>query len=747
MRVFPTFLVTTLLILGSLASGSIYASTMLVSTPAEYKEVMKKVRPGDTVTLANGTWKDFEILFMAKGEPDRPITLTAEEKGKVIITGQSNLRLAGEHLVVSGLVFRDGYTPTSEVISFRRNKDTLANHSRVTEVVIDSFNNPERTETDFWVIMYGKNNRFDHNHLAGKSNNGVTMAVRLNSPDSIENHHRIDHNYFGHRPILGSNGGETLRIGTSHYSMSDSFTVVENNYFERCDGEVEIISSKSGNNVFRGNVFFESRGTLTLRHGNDNLVENNVFLGNGVDHTGGIRLINKRQTIRNNYLSGLTGYRFGSALTIMNGVPDSPINRYHQVEDSVVENNSVINSDHIELAAGSDTERSAVPVTTRFQNNLIYNSDGKNIVTIHDDISGITFSGNAVNEVSDFEIADGFANRKIELEKLSSGLMRPVSQDFENVGASADLEVLNRNKTGVDWYPKPDSSSVFGSGGVIPVGSDEGELEAAVKNAGAGDVLELTGEQYEVTRLIRIDRPLTIRGPSGDEDKPLILFERNALFEIADGGSLQLKGLRLSGKNAPDAAGNSLIRTSRYSMLTPYQLIIDDCEVVDLDVNHSFNFLTVAKSTFAFRIEITHSDFRNISGAVLELDKETDDLGLYNVEYVTIADSTFTDIGEALAVLYRGGTDESTFGPHFEVRNTRLSNVGKGKRNKSDSSLSLHGVQVASLFDNEFNGSEPIRMMLTVGEPVTRADNNRFNDTPSPVINGGEVDFQNSSFD
>ena len=63
-------------------------------------------------------------------------------------------------------------------------------------------------------------------------------------------------------------------------------------------------------NTFRGNLFNESRGTLTLRHGNGSVVENNVFLGNRVDHTGGIRVINKRQTIRNNYLHGLTGHRF-----------------------------------------------------------------------------------------------------------------------------------------------------------------------------------------------------------------------------------------------------------------------------------------------------------------------------------------------------------------------------------------------------------------------------------------------------
>ena len=153
-------------------------------------------------------------------------------------SGRSNLRLEGEYLVVSGLVFKDGYSPTNTAISFRAARGRLANHSRVTEVVVDHFNNPERFETDFWVMMYGRHNRFDHNYLAGKSNAGVTMAVRLDSEDSRENHHRIDHNYFGPRPILGSNGGETLRIGTSQYSLTDSHTLVENNFFDRRDGEV-----------------------------------------------------------------------------------------------------------------------------------------------------------------------------------------------------------------------------------------------------------------------------------------------------------------------------------------------------------------------------------------------------------------------------------------------------------------------------------------------------------------------------
>src|SRR5690606_18539320 len=214
------------------ASTPVQAAEVLVSSQDEYEKAVAAARPGDTIVLANGEWRDFEVLFTGEGTAEKPITLTAQTKGEVVLTGQSNLRLAGRHLVVSGLVFRDGHSPTDTVIAFRRADGDYAYHSRVTEVVIDRFNNPERYETDFWVMMYGKHNRFDHNHLEGKSNEGVTLAVRLDSPESIENHHRIDHNWFGPRPILGSNGGETLRIGTNHYSISNSFTVLENNWFE-----------------------------------------------------------------------------------------------------------------------------------------------------------------------------------------------------------------------------------------------------------------------------------------------------------------------------------------------------------------------------------------------------------------------------------------------------------------------------------------------------------------------------------
>ena len=701
----------------------------LVHNQEEYRQAVQDAKAGDTIMLADGEWRDFEILFAGAGEAGKPITLTAETKGKVILSGQSNLRLAGHHLVVSGLVFRDGYSPTNTVISFRRTRGEYAYHSQVTEVVIDHFTNQDRHETDFWVVMYGRNNHLNHNHFSGKSNKGVTMAVRLDSVESQENHHVIDHNYFGPRPILGSNGGETLRIGTSKYSLTDSFTVVENNYFDRCNGEVEIISSKSGSNIFRGNVFFESRGTLTLRHGNNNLIENNVFLGNGKRHTGGIRVINKGQTIRNNYLQGLTGKRFGAGFAIMNGVPNSPINRYHQVEDAVIEHNTFIAASNIELATGSDEERSATPQNSTFRNNLIVNEDGKNNFNIYDDISGITFEDNITNTKKVARAIEGTRYQKVELKEADNGLLYPASRKLKDVGVSRNLRVISRDDTGVSWYPKPDQRVQFGSGSKISILPSD-SFDAAIISAKPGDTVMLAPGEYIASRIQVINRPITVRSANPNQ-RATIQFERSSLFQIASGGSLELADLKISGKLAPDMIGNSVIRISHTPSIGNYELIVRNILVQDLTTNHSFNFMTASRHTFADTILIEQSAFEKITGHVLSLNAETEDLGIYNGEYITLSGNRFTDIAGTVADVYRGGTDESTFGPQVELLNSTIERVGRGKRNNSGASVNLFGAQRVVVKGNTLIDSGGIRNVETTGEPKISITGNTFRNTPS----------------
>jgi len=167
-------------------------------------------------------------------------------------------------------------------------------------------------------------------------------------------------------------------------------------------------------------------------------------------------------------------------------------------------------------------------------------------------------------------------------------------------------------------------------------------------------------------------------------------------------------------------------------MLENFRLEIVDTKFTKIDINHSFNVISAAKGTFADNILIKNSTFKDVTGAILKLDKESDDYGIYNAEYLTIENSEFENVQGALVDYYRGGTDESTFGPHFLLADSTISNMGGGKRNKSKASIHLHGVQVTHISGNTFEDSKPFLINHTVGEPKTRVDGNTFINTPLP---------------
>lgn len=727
------------LLLAVAAASPLKAERHLVRDQEGYAAALSRVEAGGVIVLASGEWRDFDMVVTGRGTADEPIAVVAERPGTVFLTGQSSLRIGGEHIVVSGLVFRDGYSPRGEVISFRRTKDDLARNSRVTQVVIDRFNKPDRFESDYWVGIYGRNNRFDHSHLVGKTNQGVTLAVRLDAPESRENGHRIDHNYFGPRPVLGSNGGETIRIGTSKYSMFRSGTIVENNVFDRCDGEVEIISNKSNGNVYRGNLFLNSRGALTLRHGDDTLVERNVFLGGGKDHTGGIRVINRNQTVRFNYMEGLRGSGFASALTVMNGVPNSPVNRYVQVDNARIERNTVIDSARITLGAGADEERSAAPVNSVFAGNLLGGAGEGTFVEVDSDISGIAFDRNAVVRGEVHSAAAHLRKVQARMERAANGLLYPVDPALADVGAPRDLAPIALSDVGVDWYPKPGAQADFGfSGTVTRVAPGEDTLARAVAAAAPGDVLLLEPGVHIANRVIAVDKMLTIRGPeaaAGAErrESAIVRFTRPSLVELREGGNLRLANLVIDGALAPDSVGNAVIRTSAFPLKANFRVELDAVTVRDLVVNKSFAVLAIGKGALADRVTIRDSLFAGITGPIVSAQAETDDFGRYNVEYLDIADSTFTDVGGPAAAVYRGGTDESTFGPIVTVSGNTFRNVGRTGAGQG-ASIHLHGVQVASLAGNSFENAAPPVVEHTVGTPATAIVGNRFAQTPPPVV-------------
>ncbi|QIL37884.1 alginate lyase [Pedobacter sp. HDW13] len=329
--------------------------------------------PGDTIILKSGTWDNQRLILKGVGTLDKPIVLKAEKAGDVNLKGASSIAIDGQWLVVDGLSFNNGNLAVSKlnVVDF----SVGSRNCRITNTSIVDYNPIDQTVDYRWISINGKNNRIDHCYLKGKAHQGPTMVIwGTNSVLA----HRIDHNYFGERPDLGNNGGETIRVGTSDYYLNEAQVLIEENIFEHCNGETEIISNKMSKNTIRNNLFFESRGTLCLRHGNSSEVYGNYIIGNNVSNAGGIRTIGEGHLIYNNYLQGIATTGQTSAIAILDGVPNSEPSGYFQVKNARIVGNTIVNCvQAFDVGAGKGgNNRTVPPADCIIANNLILSKSG-----------------------------------------------------------------------------------------------------------------------------------------------------------------------------------------------------------------------------------------------------------------------------------------------------------------------------------------------------------------------------------
>jgi len=259
-------------------------ATVYTYSPAQLSAIKTQLNgnlnAGDTVYLDDGVYTDFQASFRGNGTETSPLTLKAKNQGKAILTGKLNLKISGNYLIVDGLVFKDGEAASGDIVEFRTNSTTFANNCRMTNCVMDNCNTADEkyyTSANYserWVMIYGKNNRIDHCYFANKLAGGVLMMVSLGNINCLENNHIIEYNFFGYRQVFTpGNNAETIRIGDSNTSQLSSQTVIRNNVFYTCDGEPEIVSIKSCDNLIFQNVFYESAGAVVCRHGHRNTVE------------------------------------------------------------------------------------------------------------------------------------------------------------------------------------------------------------------------------------------------------------------------------------------------------------------------------------------------------------------------------------------------------------------------------------------------------------------------------------------
>lgn len=688
-----------------LCTVKVSASTIYVSNQQELNTALSKARPGDSILLKSGVWSNTALVIETSGTAQQPLVITAQDPGKVLFTGNSFIRFGSDHVTVSGIHFTNGYAKDGPVVEFRNKEQQLANHCRLTNCVIENYSKPGRFDADHWLILWGQHNRIDHCVMGDKLNSGPTIIVELNDERSQNNYHSIDSNYFkGHSP-LGANGGETIRVGVSRYSLTPSRTMIHHNYFEHCNGEVEIVSIKSGNNEIINNLFYECEGGLVLRHGSQNRVANNIFIGNNKPYTGGVRVINPGHTVTNNLFIDLAGERFHSAFSVLNGVPNSSISRYHQVKDAAISNNTFINCSSIIFGAGKDAERTAPPKDVRFANNLIEPVKGKALYEDANKDGGISFTGNVYTGIALTKPVKGFVNEKIEYTAQryhGSSYRLPVSKQGANY---ALVSWMDDGNTGPSWYMAVDSTLPETTVYTVSLARSK-ELPAIVSKATAGDIIELTAMgPYEIDKPIIINKPVTIRAKNGLANKPELVNVSGknlpAFMVIEKGGTLAVENIQFNSAYKSFGEVQSAISTTTAPMNGDYSLRIKGCVFFNFNENSS-SCIKGTKSTYASKVVIEDCLFRNNAATGIDYSAEKEDRGIYNVEHLIVRNTVFANNLSGVINVYRGGNDESTTGPQVIIDHCTFSEV---ENRMQGCVIKLWGVQKASITNSVFNKS------------------------------------------
>ncbi|QXD26912.1 hypothetical protein GA003_12820 [Opitutia bacterium ISCC 52] len=498
--------------------------TTNVTTSNEVEDALETALPGDTLVIPNGIYSDLVIRLEGHGLENAPITLKAEAPGEVILTEESRVQMGGSWLILEGLIFAGPYSGNDdEIIQFRSGGEDAVD-CRVTNVSIIDYV-PEDGAKTMWVSLRGMRNRVDHCYFSGHNVEGVTLVAWL---DGEPDYHRIDHNHFANRiDSGGQNGWETIRIGTSDTSLSNSRTTVEYNLFSEVDGEIEIISNKSGENIYRYNTFLECRGTLTLRHGHRCVVEGNYFIGNFQAESGGVRVIGEDHRVINNYFESTTA-RDDAVITLYAGVPGAKLNEYDAAHNAVVAFNTFYNNSGPLISVGrgfGSRDRTIVPTGITVANNILHaGSKTSGSFISGENPTAQTWAGNLIfGRPMGGEVTEGFTILNPEFMFDPDAGIQRLSENSPAVNASSNVvaDVL----LDIDGQIRE---------GISDTGADEYSEAAAFTNGPleAGDV----GPSYAPGR-----RPLnyTLNVPFAVDGWPNLLSETGAFQDLQ---SLQPEG-------------------------------------------------------------------------------------------------------------------------------------------------------------------------------------------------------------
>jgi len=380
----------------------------------------------NTILLDDGIYTNVNLTIDNVGTITNPIIIKAKNNGKVFFSGSVNVSITGQYVILSNIIFTNG----NGSIQLKGSNNRITN----CEFSLNDGDGPILT-------IHKYNNRVDHNVFKDFSN--FNPWVQVVHEDDTPDHILIDSNIFMNRKKGNGNGFETIRFGLSGTSLSPSRSVIENNIFENCNGEIEIVSNKAGGNIYHKNTFKTSYGSLTLRHGNNVMVAKNKFLQNNTPDGGGVRVAaGSGHTIYNNLFKNTNN----RAALIVNSGSDGDIYNI-QVSYSKFLKNIFLDCS-LDIMIGS-TQFPISPRECLFENNVIVKNNNDPVYQINSNMINFGFSNNIYN-----------ANNMGNIPEFYNQRSRNLSDDFyvddSRYGAFEqtvyDGDIIFDNKYGEQYY-------------------------------------------------------------------------------------------------------------------------------------------------------------------------------------------------------------------------------------------------------------------------------------------------------
>ncbi|MDD3999511.1 MAG: polysaccharide lyase 6 family protein [Bacilli bacterium] len=420
-----------------------------VKNNIELIAAINDAKPGDAIILENGRYPNINLSVSTSGTKENPIFIIARNPGKATIEGESSITVRANHVIIANLLITNG-NPSIDKGAVIFEGDYL----RFTNCIIDNF---QLEGNDYkWISLTGNYHEIDRNIFTNKITGGSLLTIWRN--DNSPDFHHIHLNQFkNYKNGGGLNGYETIRVGTSQNSQSDSYVVIEDNLFEEVNGEIEIISIKAGRTIIQGNTFKKCVGMITSRHGKNNLIEDNVVLANNVNDTGGIRAYDGGHIIRNNYIEKVittSNTRGPIVIHSGNSVPGDTtvLNSQWTPFNLLIENNTIIDSTQSILFCG----KYAYPAKDIvIKNNYIEAKTGEAPLRFDKTPDTSTFINNKVFAV---KLTDHRGN--LQLDSLEGVIF---STTYPNISpneqglilasgfGAKDLIVYNESTTGTTW--------------------------------------------------------------------------------------------------------------------------------------------------------------------------------------------------------------------------------------------------------------------------------------------------------